>query len=227
MEFIFMLTRNDATVPDALDVYESIRSTDLTSIGFKDVGIERSALKELGDAIKKDGRTLYLEVVSLSLEDELSSVAAAVDVGVDYLLGGTHVNEVLPLLDGTSIRYCPFPGTIVGHPSELTGSLQDICGQAAEMTGYTGVVGVDLLAYRHREVDPVELTRGVADVISGKLVVAGSIETQAQIEALAETGADAFTIGSAIFNGLLHGAPDVARQIDWVMDITNGLGAKR
>ncbi len=35
----------------------------------------------------------------------------------------------------------------------------------------------------------------------GHLVVAGSVSTRAQIQALAEAGADAFTIGSAVFDG--------------------------
>ena len=38
-EFIFMLTHNDATVPNAIEVYEQLRDTeDLRYVGFKDVG---------------------------------------------------------------------------------------------------------------------------------------------------------------------------------------------
>ena len=35
LEFIFMLTRNDATVPDAMAVYEGLRDSDLRYVGFK------------------------------------------------------------------------------------------------------------------------------------------------------------------------------------------------
>ncbi len=38
MDFIFMLTNHDATVADAVEVYESIRTTGLRLVGFKDVG---------------------------------------------------------------------------------------------------------------------------------------------------------------------------------------------
>ena len=38
LEFIFMLTRDDQTVSDALAVYEGVRATDLRYVGFKDVG---------------------------------------------------------------------------------------------------------------------------------------------------------------------------------------------
>ena len=40
MDFIFMLTRDDRTVLDALDVLDEIRPLELRHIGFKDVGLE-------------------------------------------------------------------------------------------------------------------------------------------------------------------------------------------
>ena len=38
MNFIFMLTHNDSTVPDAAGVYDSLRGTALHYVGFKDIG---------------------------------------------------------------------------------------------------------------------------------------------------------------------------------------------
>ncbi len=90
IEFIFMLTHNDQTVPDALDVYGTLRDTDLSYVGFKDIGLPPARLRELADAIRADGREVFLEVVSERAEDELRSVSAALDIGVDWLLGGTH-----------------------------------------------------------------------------------------------------------------------------------------
>jgi phosphoribosylformimino-5-aminoimidazole carboxamide ribonucleotide (ProFAR) isomerase len=60
---------------------------------------------------------------------------------------------------------------------------------------------VDLLAYRATEAEPLELVRAARRGMSGYLVVAGSVDSVEQIEALKAAGADAFTIGSAIFNG--------------------------
>ena len=37
-EFIFMLTHNDRTVDNALEVLEQVKDTGLRHIGFKDVG---------------------------------------------------------------------------------------------------------------------------------------------------------------------------------------------
>ncbi len=52
--------------------------------------------------IRGGGAATYLEVVSLDRDSEIRSVKAAVELGVDYLLGGTRVDDVLPLLAGTA-----------------------------------------------------------------------------------------------------------------------------
>ncbi|MFX7949514.1 hypothetical protein ABTK52_19285, partial [Acinetobacter baumannii] len=70
-------------------------------------------------AIKAAGATLYLEVVSLDEESERRSAEVAIDLGVDILMGGTRPGVVLPVIAGQNIRYYPFPGQIVGHPSQL------------------------------------------------------------------------------------------------------------
>ena len=38
INFVFMLTHNDATVPNALEVLEELRGSGLRYVGFKDVG---------------------------------------------------------------------------------------------------------------------------------------------------------------------------------------------
>ena len=155
IEFIFMLTRNDQTVADARDVYETLRDTGLRYVGFKDIGLPPSELRDLADAMRADGREVFLEVVSERAEDELRSVEAALDIGVDWLMGGTHADEALAILDrvgppGTPGRpqYCPFPGRVVGHPSILEGSIDEIAQSAHDLTARDGVDGLDLLAYR-------------------------------------------------------------------------------
>jgi putative N-acetylmannosamine-6-phosphate epimerase len=64
-----------------------------------------------------------------------------------------------------------------------------------------GCAGVDLLAYRATEADPLELVRAARRGSDGILLVAGSVHTPAQIRNLAAAGVDAFTIGSAVFDG--------------------------
>ena len=121
MDFVFMLTRNDATVENALDLVEIARELGLSHIGFKDVGAEAAALRRLTAAIRAAGATPWMEVVSTTREAELRSVSLGRDLGVDVLMGGVHVEEALKILDGCAIRYLPFAGKPSGHPTRLGG----------------------------------------------------------------------------------------------------------
>jgi uncharacterized protein related to proFAR isomerase len=200
MDFVFMLTRSDQTVADSLEVLDDIRPVGLTHIGFKDVGVEPDVLAELTRRIKAMGATSYMEVVSTSREACLRSARVARDIGVDRLLGGTLVEDVLEILAGSAVRYLPFPGRPFEHPTKLAGSaaqVEDDCRRFQAM----GCAGVDLLAYRATEADPLDLVRAARRGTSGILLVAGSVHRPEQIRALAAAGADAFTIGSALFDG--------------------------
>ncbi|MFQ5957873.1 MAG: HisA/HisF-related TIM barrel protein, partial [Alphaproteobacteria bacterium] len=61
--------------------------------------------------------------------------------------------------------------------------------------------GVDLLAYRAVDAEPLDLIRAAREALSGELVVAGSIASPERVREIAEAGVDAFTIGSAAFDG--------------------------
>lgn len=229
-EFIFMLTRNDQTVPDAMAVYGQIRDTDLHYVGFKDIGLPTAELRELARAMRADGREVFLEVVSEHAEDELRSVAAALEIGVDWLLGGTHPDEALRLLDqvgppGTAgrPRYCPFPGRIVGHPSVLEGTIDSIAASARELTARPGVDGLDLLAYRW-DGDVPALVRAVVEASSRPVIAAGSVDSAERINALAAAGAWAYTIGGAIFDRRLPAGPSVRDQVECAIAMTRAAG---
>ncbi len=226
IEFIFMLTRDDTTVSDAKQVYETLRDTDLRYVGFKDIGLPPAELRELARTMRADGREVFLEVVSERAEDELRSVRAALDIGVDWLMGGTHADEALAVLDevgppGTPgrPRYCPFPGRVVGHPSILEGTVDEIAGSARELTARPGVDGLDLLAYRWQG-DVPALVRAVVDAASGPVVAAGSVDSAERIDALARAGAWAFTIGGAIFERRLPAGDSVREQVECALAMT-------
>jgi len=200
MDFVFMLTRSDATIADCLQVLDDIAPLGLRHIGFKDVGIAPEAAGELVRRIRAAGATSYLEVVSTSRDACAASARLAREIGVDRLLGGVDVEDVLALLDGSGVAYFPFPGRPFDHPTRLAGSPADIeadCRRFREL----GCAGVDLLAYRAIDADPIELVRAARRGTDRSVLVAGSIGTPAQIRALADAGADAFTVGSAVFDG--------------------------
>lgn len=200
LDFIFMLTRNDRTVPEAAGHVATALSAGIRHIGFKDVGLPIPALRDLDRMIKAGGAASYLEVVSLDRDSEITSVRAAIDLRVDHLLGGTHVDDVLPLLRGTGIRYYPFPGEIAGHPSVLNGSIDEIAASARALAGRDGVDGLDLLAYRS-SVDVPALMTAVCGATDKPVIVAGSIDRQEQIEAVRRAGAAGFTIGTSALEG--------------------------
>ncbi len=195
-----MLTRADRTVADGLDVLDDIASVGLTHIGFKDVGMPPDTLAALARRIKVMGAVSYMEVVSTTPEAVLASARVARDIGIDRLLGGTQVEEVLAILAGSAVQYLPFPGRPFDHPTRLGGAPDDVerdCRRFREQ----GCAGVDLLAYRATEADPIELVRAARRGTDGTLLVAGGIGRAEQVRALAAAGADAFTVGSAAFDG--------------------------
>lgn len=202
MDFIFMLTRQDRTVADCLEVMDLIAPAKLRHVGFKDVGVPSGVLKRLADRIRASGATTYMEVVSTTPEACLNSARVAVELGIDRLLGGTDVDAVQAILKGTNIAYYPFCGFPSGHPTKLGGRPDQVeahCRRFIEK----GCAGTDLLAYRATAADPIELVKAARRGLgAGKqLIVAGSVATAQQIADLRRAGADAFTIGSAAFDG--------------------------
>lgn len=201
LRFIFMLTRNDRTVNDAAEHLATALSLGVRHIGFKDIGLPVDDLKALNATIKASGATSYLEVVSLDRDSEVVSAKAAVEIGVDILLGGTRVDDVLPVLKGTGIEYYPFPGRIVGHPSVLEGTMEEIAASARDLASREGVHGLDLLAYRSPLPDIPGLIAAVCEAAGKPVIVAGSIADGARIASVRKAGAVGFTIGTAALDG--------------------------
>ncbi|MEP2262038.1 MAG: cupin domain-containing protein [Paracoccaceae bacterium] len=201
LRFIFMLTRNDRTVEDAAKHLETALSLGVRHIGFKDIGLPVDELKALNKKIQASGATSYLEVVSLDRDSEVVSAKAAVEIGVNILLGGTRVDDVLPVLKGTGTEYYPFPGRIVGHPSVLEGSVKEIAASARDLASRDGVHGLDLLAYRSPLPDIPGLIAAVCKAAGKPVIVAGSIADQERIALVRQAGASGFTIGTAALDG--------------------------
>ncbi len=200
MDFIFMLTLGDRTVENCLEVFDSISDTGLEHVGFKDIGVDRATLAELQGRIKATGAVSYMEVVSTTTEACLDSARIALDLGVDRLLGGFEVAATMALLAGSGIAYYPFPGRPEGHPTRLHGSPAEVAADCTRME-QAGCAGADLLAYRAVDAEPLMLVEAARAALAGELIVAGSIDTRDQIQALAAVGVDAFTIGTAAFEG--------------------------
>jgi hypothetical protein len=214
--FIFMLTRNDVTIAEARRVFAEIADLPIPFVGFKDIGLPVAELTALAKEIRANGQEVMLEVVSQTRDDELKSIRAGVDIGVDYVLGGTHADAAVKILEGSGIRYMPFPGRIVGHPSHLHGTPAEIVDSARSLSEKEGVAGLDLLAYRFAgNVEP--LIAAVVKAVDCPVIVAGSIASAERIRAVSRLGAWGFTVGSAVFDNSFAGEKTLRGQISAIL----------
>ena len=219
-DFIFMLTSNDRTIPDARARLDEVLAGGARHIGFKDVGVGFDDLKALAGDIRAAGGRSYLEVVSLDSESEIASAKAAVELDVDCLLGGTRAADVVAIIKSHPLRYYPFPGRVAGYPSVLEGPLSDIVASARALTQLEGVHGLDLLAYRYSG-DVVELMGDVCAVSDKPVVVAGSIDREARVQAVARAGASGFTVGTAALSGEFPAAGEgLVAQVQSILAMT-------
>ena len=196
-EFILMLTYNDTTVKEALQIFRECKEAPVNHWGFKDVGLPPEEMKALVHEMKEAGKTTYLEVVSLSEEEGLRGAQIALDAGFDVLMGTVYFDSIWEFLKGTPIQYYPFPGHIYGHPSILDGTIDEIVAHACKLETL-GVHGLDLLTYRYSGNAPRLLSQ-VVQSTQIPVVSAGSIASFERIGEVWDSGAWGFTIGSAFF----------------------------
>lgn len=226
-DFVFMLTRQDRTVADAALHLEVALGLGVRHIGFKDVGLPHAELGTLARRIRQAGAKSYLEVVSTDLDAEVASARTAVAIGVDHLLGGTRVEAVLPVIAGAPVRYYPFCGRVVGHPSVLEGTIGEIVESAVRLTAHDGVHGLDLLAWRSGE-DAPRLIRAVCAAVNKPVIVAGSIDRPERIASARDAGAAGFTIGTAALDGRFPAdAAGLPRQLGAILAATDAAGIAR
>ena len=222
-DFIFMLTRGDVTIADARERLPHVIAAGVRHIGFKDVGLPPSELSALAADIHAQGALVYLEMVCLELDAEAEAARAAVAFGVDVLMGGTRPAVVEPIIAGSGIRYFPFPGRIVGHPSRLVGDIRAIAASARALASRPAVHGLDLLAYRFAG-DAPALIRAVRRAAGDKpVVVAGSIDRDERIAATAAAGAAGFTIGTAALDAAFPAPASLTGQLAHICAVVRGL----
>jgi hypothetical protein len=220
-EFIFMLTHDDETVADALSIYKEIRDTGCHYVGFKDIGLPKDKLKELNRLMQEDGHKTMMEVVSLSEADERRSAESAIEIGVDYLIGGTRKELLKQTMEGSGIKLFPYIGNVVGHPARLEGTIESFVAEARETEDF-GVDGINLLAYRYVG-DAEELVKAVIDAVDIPVICAGSVRSVRQIETLRDMGVWGFTIGGAILEREIIPGGSLVEQIEATLQAAGGL----
>jgi len=218
-EFIFMLTRSDVTVPNALEVLEEVRGTGLRCVGCKDVGLDRGLYADLFGRMRGYGMRSFLEIVTYDEGEHFRGIDLGLEIGADYIIGG------MPEYSGKTMEYLrarkggtkffPYIGEIAEHPCVLRGSIDEIIedGREAERLG---VNGVNLLLYRY-EGDQRTLLEEAVSKLRLPLLVAGNISSFEMIGEMKRNDVWAFTIGSAVFRGDFAEGRGVADQIRAVL----------
>ena len=195
-KIIIMLTHNDKTVKNAIEVFDSCKDLPVDFWGFKDVGVPKEEMERIVKAMQAAGKTTFLEVVSYSEEECMRGAKLAVELGYDYLMGTIYYQSVFEYLAKQKIKFFPFCGKVSGSPSVLDGTFDEIISDARNLL-FKGVDGIDLLAFRHE--DGAGLAEAYCKAIDKPVVVAGSINTPARMEFINKINPWGFTMGSALF----------------------------
>lgn len=219
-KIIIMLTNNDLTDPNALDLFEKCKDLPVEFWGFKDVGLEKPKMKKLVDKMKEAGKTTFLEVVSYSEEECMAGAKTAVELGFDYLMGTVFHKPVFDYLKSQAIKYFPFCGKVYAHPSILDGTIEEIISDANDLLD-KGVDGIDLLAFRHK--DGAKLAEEYCQQIQRPVVIAGSINSEERIEFINKIDPWAFTMGTALFDKKYAPGEGFRKNVEIVIDYMNRL----
>ena len=197
-ELIVMLTHNDVTVPNALEVFDSCKDLPVKYWGFKDHGLEPAAMKQLVDVMKANGKTTFLEVVSYTEEECMRGAKLGVECGFDYLLGTLYFDSVFEYVKTTNLKYCPFVGRVSQTPSILEGTVEEMLAQEADFVA-KGIYGTDLLGYRYTGENVDDSCREFVQKAKHPVCLAGSIGTKERVEKVKAMNPWTFTMGSALF----------------------------
>ena len=218
-KMIIMLTYNDKTVSNALEIFDQCKELSVECWGFKNVGLPVEKMKKLVINMKETKKTTFLEVVTYNEKSCLDAAKLALECQFDYFMGTNYFESVNNLLKGKPIKYFPFCGKVSGSPSILEGSIQEIIDDVKFM-GEKGVDGVDLLAYRYTG-DAEKLAQQFIESIKIPVVLAGSINSFDRLDKMKEYNPWGFTIGTAFFDKIFVKDGSFKEQIIKVLSYMN------
>ena len=218
-ELIVMLTHNDKTVPDAIEVFEKAQNSKAKYWGFKEVGIPEEQMRLLVEKMKAAGKTTSLEVVDYTEEGCVEGAKIGARCGFDVLMGTMYFDSVKKVADEAGMRYMPFVGQISGRPSVLEGTIEGMIAEANNLIDTKKIAGIDLLGYRYTG-NAEKLNQEFVKHVRGDVCLAGSISSFERLDQVKATGAWAFTIGGAFFEKKF-GDVSFGEQIDIVVDYMN------
>ena len=145
---IAMLTHTRMFQLNGPRIFDECLDLPLEHWGFKNMGLSRGEMKALVRAMKEAGKTTFLEVVTIGEAECMRGAQIAVEDALDPLMGTVFYDSVFQYLQKHTTKYFPFCGRIVGHPSILEGTPDEIAHDGFRLQ-MKGVDRLDLLAYKH------------------------------------------------------------------------------
>lgn len=221
IEVIAMLTYNDQTIDNAIDIFEKNKDAKTSCWGFKDIGIDTQAARELVAAMKRAGKTTFLEPL---LEDEdscLNAANMAVKCGFDCVVSMVYNSKVQKILEEGHVAYLPTCGRREGLPRMLYGETCEIIADARDLLVNKGVEGTCLSVYRYVDGDPEKMALAFRKEIRSKLIVSGGINDYKRLDFIKRLQPWGFTIGSALFSHKFGEDLTIAQQLDLIWDYIN------
>lgn len=197
-ELIVMLTHNDKTVANAIEIFEACKDTPAKYWGFKEAGLPKDKMIKLVKMMKDAGKTTFLEVVDYTEQGCIDGAKVGIECGFDILMGTMYFDSIRDLAKSAEMKYMPFVGKIHDRPSILEGSIEQMVEEANALIK-KGVDGFDLLAYRYTG-DSEELAARFVQEVSAPVCLAGSIKSFARLDKMKEIAPWTYTIGSAFFD---------------------------
>lgn len=211
---VVMLTKDDFTVPNAAEIFESAHTAKADMWGFKEHPLPHKQMRDLYRRMKDCGKTTFLEVVCYTEREGMEGAMAAADCGCDVLMGTMFSPAINDFCRNHGLKYMPFVGKVTGRPSVLEGEPADIISEANRYIS-EGAYGIDLLGYRYTG-DAVKLNKDFVQLVNAPVCLAGSIDSWQRLDEVKEAAPWAFTIGSAFFEHKF--GESFSQQIDAVCD---------
>ena len=197
-KLITMLTHNDVTSPDSMEIVLKAKDAPCDFWGFKDKGIPEEEMIRLVDAMKENGKTVFMESLAYSEEDTMKSLKIAVKCGVQYMLGGTYYKSVADYAAEHGVCISPFIG--LRNSGRLYGDMDELVNLAVDRAT-RNVYGINISAYRY-DGDADLLIKKVVSACPKPVSIAGSINSYERLGNVKATNCWAFTIGGAFFENV-------------------------
>ena len=175
MDFIFMLTRNDRTVEDAGCLVDQVCELGVTHVGFKDVGVPAATMRELVSDDSAARRRLLPRGCKYNTrsDDPLAGVRLGARRRSDPRRHRPRRRRSAFSVTCRATFRSPAARSAIRRNSKDPRRWSP---SIAQRRRAMGCGGVDLLAYRATQADPLDLVRAARGALAGgQLIVAGSV----------------------------------------------------